>query len=443
MCLDSNETLLNVLGRTGLFSPEQVEEVFRELTPYYRSPESLGRYLVEIEWLTAYQFELLQTGQWRELTLGDYQILDRLGEGGVSEVFKAWDTIEGRFVALKVLKQDVDDQDEVVRQFYREVHALSRLNHTNIIKLYAAYQDEREYFAMEFVEGMDLDRLIAQVGPLPVDQACDYVRQAAQGLQAAHQVGLVHRDIKPANLFVIHPPIPSCNGHLGRRGPDPVVKIIDWGLARFEPQSDPGNANDAITPLDADRSSLIGTADYIAPEQASDPTLVDIRADIYSLGCTLFYLLTGQPPFQGTTLMQKLMQHQTAEPPSLKQFRLDIPDELDALVLRMLAKNPQDRPQIPLLVLTPLRKFCLPQPGSSGTIRPISASSSVALRPPIPGRVGPAPATSLELPRRGGQGVEQTARPSTMTNILRPGQAPSTVTNLPRPDGHGFPGTRR
>src|SRR5262249_1428618 len=148
-------------------------------------------------------------------------------------------------------------------------------------------------------EGMDLHRFVGQVGPLPVEQACDYARQVAQGLQHAHLSGLVHRDIKPANLFLLHPPLPPAPGAAPRRGPDPLVKTLDWGLARclrdpHRAEAEGGPAPPAPGPLDPDdldseKGRLIGTADYIAPEQARDPTLVDIRADIYSLGCTLYF----------------------------------------------------------------------------------------------------------------------------------------------------------
>src|SRR5262249_42891853 len=182
-----------------------------------------------------------------------------------------------------------------------------RLSHPNIIKTFDAHQvGALHYFAMEFVEGLDLDRYVRQSGPLAIDQACNYIRQVAQGLQHAHQLGLVHRDIKPANLFLINPPAP---GPPARRGSASAVKILDWGLARLRPTA--GESLDtAGMDMDAEKGMLIGTADYIAPEQALDPCLVDIRADVYSLGCTLYFLLTSQPPFPGTSLMQKLMQHQ-------------------------------------------------------------------------------------------------------------------------------------
>ena len=411
MPLDSIDNFLSILRRTQLLSAEQVDEVARELVPHYGNPESLGEYLVSIDWLTAYQLQMLLAEQWDELTAGPYQILDRLGEGGVSEVFKAWDTLRGRVVALKVLRQHLTGNSEVVRQFQHELQAITRLSHPNIIKTYDAHQvGGLHYFAMEFVEGMDLDRFVRQVGPLCVELACDFARQAAQGLQHAHQLGLVHRDIKPANLFLLHPPLPGT-----ARRPDPVVKIIDWGLARCTGEQSEGGPGDT----EAEKGELLGTADYIAPEQALNPTLVDIRADVYSLGCTLFFLLTGRPPFPGSSVMQKVLMHQESEPPSLLSLRPDLPAELDALVRKMLAKGPADRFAIPLLVVTPLRRFCAPVVSSGVLVRPVGSQQGIGYRPASSPTLGspssanlprPAPGTAINLPR-----------PATQPTIERPG----------------------
>ncbi len=358
VAIDCVDTLLTVLRRAQLFAPEQVEEIERELVPHFEEPRGLAEHLVRIDWLTQYQFETLFTGHWEMLSLGQYTLLERLGRGGVSEVYKAWDTARGRVVALKVLRPNLASRNEAVRQFRRELEAVPRINHPNVVRTYEAHQvGGLHFFAMEYIEGMDLEQFVQQVGPLPVAQAAEYVSQVARGLQHAHQYGMVHRDIKPANLFLINPPLPSTpGGATPRRGPDPLVKIIDWGLARFRPP--PGTTYEAkADELESEKGVLIGTADYVSPEQARDPTVVDTRSDIYSLGCTLVYLLTGEPPFPGRTLAQKLMQHQEAPPPSLTAARPDVPEELEQIVHKMLAKNPADRPQIPLLLVAPLRKF--------------------------------------------------------------------------------------
>jgi serine/threonine protein kinase len=384
MTIDSVETLLAVLQRVNLLVPEEANEIARELVPHFPDPHDLIEYLVQNEWLTPFQMQLLFTDRWDELAVGPYVLMDQLGQGGVSEVFKAWDTVKGRLVALKVLHRDLCLQPDVVEQFRRELQTVLRLSHPNIIKTFDAdYVGSTDYFAMEFVEGMDLERYVRQVGPLPVDQACDYVRQVALGLQHAHQTGLVHRDIKPANLFLINPPQPATpGGNLTRRGPDPLVKILDWGLARLRPTEE-HTAGMAPIDEDAEKGALIGTADYIAPEQAQDATLVDIRADIYSLGCVFYFLLTGQPPFKGNSLMQKLLQHRDAERPRVREVRPDVPEEVGAMVQRMMARSPEERYAIPLLIVTPLRRFCLNasaptnvlgRAGANGAVRPPSSA---------------------------------------------------------------------
>lgn len=368
MSIANVETLLAILQRMQVLTPQEVQDVARELGSHFDDPHELARYLAEIDWLTAYQVRQLFSDRWEDLTVGPYLILDRLGEGGVSEVFKAWDTVKGRIVALKVLHQHLTDRSAAVRSLQRELQTVTLLSHPNIIRTYDANQvDDLCYFAMEFIEGLDLDHYVRRFGPLPIEEACEYTRQVAQGLQHAHQLGLVHRDIKPANLF-LSVPGGGWNGEsfFDRRTGDPVIKILDWGLARM--RLDPGNAADSAgLDADAEKGMLIGTADYIAPEQARDPCLVDIRADIYSLGCTLYFLLSGQPPFRGGSLIQKLLQHQEAERPQLREVRPDVPEEVAAVVQRMMARRPEDRFAIPLLVAGALRPFvaAAPRPGSA------------------------------------------------------------------------------
>src|SRR5262249_7979867 len=238
-------------------------------------------------------------GNARDLVLGPYRILDLLGEGGVSQVFRAYHTGKRSVVALKVIRKEFLSNEEIVRQFVREGRTIAQLSHPNIIQTFDVDQIGNTHFlAMEFIEGLDLQKLVRLSGPLPVPQACDYIRQAALGLQHAHERCLVHRDIKPANLFLVTPtgarldqtPIPgspeSMKIPLGG-----VVKILDWGLADMRMPMATGAQEPANT---LQREETIGTADYLAPEQAMDATKVDIRADIYSLGCAFYYLLAGQ-----------------------------------------------------------------------------------------------------------------------------------------------------
>jgi serine/threonine-protein kinase len=417
MAIDTIDRFLAVIRRLRLLAPEQLDQVATDLGPHYDEPLPLAQFLVQSEWLTDYQCDALFDGRWDELTLGPYQILARLGEGGVSDVFKAWDTDKGRIVALKVLRQGLGSQSDALRQFKRELEAVTLLNHPNVIKTFDADQlGTMHYFAMEYVEGIDLQRFVAKRGRLPVEMACDYVRQVALGLQHAHQHGLVHRDIKPANLLLVNGMPPLAIGTARR--PDPQIKILDWGLARV--MHGPGESNGSTG--DLEKGLLIGTADYIAPEQASDPGLVDTRADLYSLGCTFYFLLTGQPPFPGTSLMQKLLQHREAQPPEIRQVRPDVPLEVEHILGRLLAKAPESRIQIPLLLVAALRGLC-PGAGYTGTsvVRPPSSSNlsrDASNDTALPGQ---------RLPRPPG------ARPSTLTNLNRP----STSTVLPPRPGTG------
>jgi serine/threonine protein kinase len=371
MFIDNVEDLLAAFRRVQLLTPAQVEEIGRELGPHFTNARSLADYLVEIEWLTRFQVETLFEGDWDELVTGPFILLTRLGEGGVSQVFKAWDTQKGRVVAVKVLRQNLASPSDGIRQFRRELKTVALLAHTNVIKTFDAYEvGDRHYFAMEYVEGTDLDRFVKDSGPLPVEQACDFIRQVAQGLQHAHQHGLVHRDVKPANLFLINPPVqgkqllpgmtppphPTLSplGGEGRVKGHPTVKILDWGLARLRSRDTESDNGLCMTESFAlEKGMLIGTADYVSPEQAADATVVDIRGDIYSLGCTFYYLLTGEPPFGNLPLMQKLLAHQDTPPPSVREARPDVPPEVEHILTKMLAKAPQDRYQIPLLLVHP------------------------------------------------------------------------------------------
>ncbi len=425
MSIHNVENLLAALRRVQLLAPDQVDDIERELAPVYKNPRALADYLVQIEWLTPYQVDALFEGDWDELVVGPFLVLGRLGEGGVSQVYKAWDTQKGRFVALKVLRQNLAEQNTAIRQFKRELQAVALLAHPNVIKTFDAYEEgQRHFFAMEFVEGTDLDRFVKLSGPLPVEQACDFIRQVAQGLQHAHQLGLVHRDVKPANLFLINPPMQGLQLSAGltppRRTGDPTVKILDWGLARLRRNAgDPSQAaTQTITEsFQLEKGLLIGTADYISPEQTRDATVVDIRSDVYSLGCTFFHLLTGEPPFARLPLMQKVLAHRETPPPSVRDLRPDVPPEVEHILSKMMAKLPHERYQIPLLLVVPLRHFCAGTTALvGGLVRPPSVMNLV--RPP----------TAINL-----------SRPASSMNMPRPPSA----TNLESPrngnNGHGYP----
>ncbi len=272
-------------------------------------------------------------------TLGQYQLLARLGRGGMGTVYKARHLRLKRLVAVKVISQRRLPDPQAVARFHREMEAVGRLNHPNIVQATDAGEAAGQHFlAMEFVEGRNLAQLVRSGGPLPVADACEIARQAAVGLEHAHAHGLVHRDVKPSNLML------TCDG---------MVKVLDLGLARL--LDSPGDEVEATG-----SEQILGSPDFMAPEQVQDSRQVDARTDLYSLGCTLYFLLTGRPPFaepDHDTRLKKVMAHVREQPTPIESLRLDLPAPLIDLLARLLAKNPGDRPRSAAEVvgmLTPL-----------------------------------------------------------------------------------------
>jgi serine/threonine-protein kinase len=260
------------------------------------------------------------------LLVGSYVLLERLGEGGMGQVFKARNWKIGRIVALKIIRKELLTNPLVVARFRREIEATAQLDHPNIIRAFDADQtDDGLFIVMEYVEGIDLGRLVRESGPLNAVRGCEYVRQVALGLQHAHEKGLIHRDIKPANLLLA----------------GETVKILDLGLARLQ---EPGQMVDlsrqpALTQLGV----IVGTVDFIAPEQARNSSQVDIRADLYSLGCTFCYLVTGKVPYPGGTPTEKLLKHSIDPLPPLTA----IPPPVRGVIHKLMAKKPEERYQTP------------------------------------------------------------------------------------------------
>ncbi len=296
-------------------------------------PVSLADRLWTAQLLTAYQTRKVRLNRLSEILFGDYLVLDKIGEGGMGKVFKAIQCKTGKLVALKVVRAHLMANKTVVGRYRREAAAAAKLNHPNIVSLLDADEAQGRYFlAMEFVYGSDLARMVKEFGPLPFPEAAEYVRQGALGLQHAHDHDLIHRDIKPSNMLV--------SGERALPGTDgvAVVRILDMGLVRSLIDD-----NDAAnTELTRD-GTVVGTPDYMAPEQAKNSSTVDRRADVYSLGCTLYYLLSGKPPFPDGTPIDKLLRHQLDPPPEIRKQRPDVPDEMMRAMLKMMAKRPEDR----------------------------------------------------------------------------------------------------
>jgi eukaryotic-like serine/threonine-protein kinase len=405
----------------------------------------LAGFMVRDGLLTHFQAEQLMQGKWRRFTIGKYKVLERLGSGGMGSVFLCEHKLMRRRVAVKVLPTARANDPASLDRFYREARAVAALDHPNIVHAYDIDQDEQLHFiVMEYVDGTSLQDLIKKVGPLDVSRACHYIRQAALGLEHAHEAGLVHRDIKPGNILV------------DRTG---LVKLLDMGLARFF------NDEDDILTKKYDES-VLGTADYLAPEQAIDSHSVDIRADIYGLGATFYYLLAGRPPFGEGTIAQKLLWHQTRNPRPLSEYRQDVPAELAAVLGKMMAKEPSQRYSVPGELDAALAPFTrtpiappsdaemprlsvaatgeVPEsaagraaPGSAGSARAPQGTGSSAGGVAIPGmgssasqQSGPAPRSApASPPVRGPGSSASAARPAALRK-----QAPSRPALAPAPD---------
>jgi formylglycine-generating enzyme required for sulfatase activity/serine/threonine protein kinase len=278
-----------------------------------------------------------------------YEILRELGRGGMGVVYLARNTLMDRLEVLKVLNKEMLERKGTYDRFLREVRAAARLSHPNVVTAYSAVQMGRLLvFAMEYIEGADLSQLVKTRGLLPVAHACSFASQAALGLQHAHERGMVHRDIKPGNLM------------LTRQGQRGIIKILDFGLAKASSEQ----------PLDGGltrEGQMLGTPDYIAPEQTLDAQKADIRADIYSLGCTLYYLLTGGPPFHATSLYELLQAHHSMDARPLNLVRPEVPTELAAVVGKMMAKEKEWRYQAPAEVAAALKPFFKSKSVGSGS----------------------------------------------------------------------------
>ncbi|WP_146577713.1 serine/threonine-protein kinase [Neorhodopirellula pilleata] len=284
--------------------------------------------------LTRWQASKLLAGKSKGFYLGAYKLLRPLGKGGMGMVYLGEHHVMKRQMALKVLPPDALKDARRIERFKEEARASAQLDHPNIVRAYDFNEaGSKLYIVMEFVDGIDLHQVVARDGVMSIDAAIDAITQACQGLAHAHERGVIHRDIKPSNLMLRS---------------DGVVKVSDMGLARIG-WSDAEDSNDS--------KRLLGTADFVAPEQALNSKTVDARADIYSLGCTLYFLLTARSPFRGENLAQRLAKHQTAPIPNVRELREDCPPALANLLVRMMAKKPADRPSSAADLLTQLERL--------------------------------------------------------------------------------------
>ncbi len=380
--------LREAIVRSGLLPDEMLE-------PYFREPSDQDAILTKLlndRLLTRLQAGYIRAGKTRVFFINSkYKLLDPLGAGGMGRVYLCEHLILQKLVAVKILQQGLkkgnSDAESTLARFYREARAVALLDHPNIVKMYDVDRiGDNPYMVIEYVDGVSLHSLVTKNGPLGSQQVANYLRQAAAGLQHAHQRGLIHRDIKPGNIL------------LSRDG---IVKLLDLGLARF---SQDESQNNGIT-AQFDANSIIGTIDFMAPEQADTTQTTDIRADIYSLGCTCYFLASGRLPFSGT-VTQKLYGHKMLAPEPLSVRIQHLPSTLLETIERMMEKSPEDRFQTPQEIIDSLGDYGkqIPLPdkrdmpplsandyrlglaknsemGSVSTPKPSLQSETVALRP--------------------------------------------------------------
>ncbi|HEY1188419.1 MAG TPA: protein kinase, partial [Gemmata sp.] len=379
---DATATFYQQLQASRLLTDAQLRDLWGWIA--YANPDLPGaaREVSRRGWLTPYQIREIAKGRGTALKVASrYVLLDVLGEGGMGRVYKVQDTRMGRTVALKVIRKEKLSHPAAIGRFEQEVRALSAMDHPNVVKVFDAEEvGGHHFYVMELIDGTDLTKIVRDTGVMGVPEACDAIRQAALGLQHAHERGLVHRDIKPSNIIV-----PRAGG---------AVKLVDLGLARLMDQPGGGDAHRLTQ-----EGFVIGTPDFLAPEQARNPMSVDIRADIYSLGGTLYYILTGHVPFDGATPTEKLLKHCTDAPPGLLAKRPDAPEPLERIIHWCLAKSPDERPQAPIELALALQPFCPPPALGSGPFAaPTSGGYPTLPAPhPIP-PAAPAPFTPAPLP---------------------------------------------
>lgn len=327
------DRFVQCLKRSGLIPADRLDAVLDQLRAEGKladQPQAAAVALVQRGLLSRFQAQQLLQGRSRGFIIGGkYKMLELLGQGGMGAVYLCEQTTLRRLVAVKILPAEEMAKDAgLLERFYREARAVAALSHPNLVRAYDIDQDGQQHFlVMEFIDGVNLHDLVSKKGPLDFTQAAHYIAQAAAGLHRAHVAGWVHRDIKPGNLL------------LDRSG---VVKVLDLGLARLR-----NNQGDQLTQKYDDQATM-GTADYLSPEQALHASDVDIRADLYSLGGTFYFLLAGRPPFADLpTVAQKLLAHQMKEPPSLLELRPDLPRELNLVIKKLMRKEPSERFQTP------------------------------------------------------------------------------------------------
>ncbi len=418
----SVDEFLDLVRKSGVADEKKLDAYLAKARGTFPpEPAKVAGLLVHNAVLTNFQAENILAGKWRRFTIGKYKVLERLGSGGFAQVYLCEHKLMRRRVAVKVLPVAKAKDSSALERFYREARAAAALDHANIVHAYDIDQDEDLHFlVMEYVDGANLQEIVKRTGPLSVARACHYIFQAALGLQHAHEHSLVHRDIKPGNILV------------DRTG---CVKVLDMGLALIFSEED-----EQLTKKHDD--GTLGTADYLSPEQAIDSHDVDIRTDIYSLGVTFYFLLTGKAPFEGMPIPQKLLSHQMKVPRLVSEIRNDAPAAVLAVLMKMMEKHPRDRYTTPGEVAQALEPFVqspiappteaeLPRlsPAAMGVAGGVESDSNKAIA--SGGRPAPTSGSKKGLP-------PQAAVAPTAVTSTTPQSAPTSTTGGSQSDGQTF-----
>ncbi len=337
----TSEKLLKLIAKSRLVDPVKADRMEAKIRKKHsgelpEDPAKVARYFEKADLISKWHSDKLLAGKYKGFFLGKYKLLGHIGTGGMSSVYLAEHTGLQDRRAIKVLpKKRVKDASYLAR-FQLEAKAIASLNHPNIVLAYDIDNEGDVHFiVMEYVDGVDLQVLVKRDGALDPSTAAELIAQSARGLDHAHNNGVIHRDVKPANLLIDQ---------------DGVVRLLDMGLALV-------SADDDESLTVANNENVLGTADYLAPEQALNSHTVDHRADIYGLGCTLYFLLTGKPPFSDGTLAQRIAKHQKEMPTTIRQLRPDVPGELEGICVKMIQKDPAYRYQTAADCAAVLEKF--------------------------------------------------------------------------------------
>ena len=321
------------LSESGLLTTDEITAFLENLSDASPSVDDLTKQLIEHKKLSLFQAQMICEGKGKKLLLGNYLIRDRIGSGGMGDVFLAEHRRMERLVALKTLPTNMMKNDQSIRRFHQEVKAAARLTHPNIVTAYDADEaDGTHFLVMEYVPGQDLSAYVKIQGPFSIEHALTIILQAATGLKYAHEQGIIHRDIKPSNML------------LDNTG---TIKILDMGLARIDAtgEDQPGTA---LT----QSGSMMGTVDFMSPEQAASTHAADYRSDIYSLGCSFYFLVTGKVVYNGPSIISRILAHREHPIPSLCTSLAEIPSDVDIVYQKMIAKCPEDRFQSMQEVIT-------------------------------------------------------------------------------------------